>query len=86
MAGDADVSELLPQLAAGVGPATPLRRLSVNLGAHFVLPSGWLICAKHLLRPAAVAQAAAAGLDVQEWEGSGSIGCVLLTPRQGAAA
>ena len=85
MAGDADVSELLPQLAAGLGPATPLRRLSINLDAHFVLPSGQLIAATEMLKPGSVAQAAAAGLHVRAWE-SGTALRVLVTSSQGAPA
>lgn len=82
---DLDLSELLSQLAAGLGPATTMRRLAVNTGAHFVLASGQLISAKQLLRPAGVAQAAAAGLDSHKWRGI-KTECVLLTPRQGASA
>lgn len=80
-----DLSELLSQLAAGLGPATILRRLAVNLDAYFVLAAGRLILAEKLLVPASAAQAAAAGLDVQRWQGI-KTECVLLTPRQGASA
>ncbi len=73
------MADLLSQLAAGVGPGTPLRHLAVNRDGHFVLRSGCLIAAERLLQPANVARAVAAGLVVQEWEGTRGA-CVLLTP------
>lgn len=66
------VSQLLSQLAAGQGPETPLRRLAVDLDSYFALPWGELIAARRLLEPAAAEMAAAAGLDVRQWEGTAS--------------
>lgn len=84
------LAELLSQLAAGLSSPFPLRRLAVNPDAYFTLPSGQLIAASTLLEPAAVAEAAAAGLDVRQWVGTQSRSWDtfsarrMLTPRQGA--
>ena len=78
------LEDLLSRLAAGMGPGTPLRRLAVNRNGHFALPSGCLIAAGRLLQRDNVACAAAKGLAVLEWEGTGGSvyghARVLLTP------